>query len=162
MACATTFKRTLRNWNSVRTGLASYSHINVTAPVAFRQSRCLQTTGGLKAGAIPVTVTFVNTAGDRINCKARVGENLLDVAVDNNIDLEGACGGTLSCSTCHVYVDETSLSKLPKVEEEEEDMLDLAIGLRDNSRLGCQCFLTEELDGIEATLPDEQSDARIM
>lgn len=80
---------------------------------------------------------------------------MLDVAVANDIDLEGACGGTLACSTCHLYIDQESFDKLPEPDEEEEDMLDLAIALEDLSRLGCQCKLTKELDGIVCTLPEE-------
>ena len=57
------------------------------------------------------------------------------MAIDNNIDLEGACGGTLACSTCHLYIDEAALDKLDEPDEEEEDMLDLAFGLEDNSRI---------------------------
>eukprot|EP00039_Didymoeca_costata_P030110 m.27928 g.27928 ORF g.27928 m.27928 type:complete len:146 (-) comp7954_c0_seq1:69-506(-) len=108
-----------------------------------------------------VNVVF-RTETESITCEARVGTNLLDVAIENDIDLEGACGGTLACSTCHLYIDEENLKKLPPAEEEEEDMLDLAYGLADNSRLGCQCILTKEMDGIICTLPDETSDARGM
>lgn len=77
----------------------------------------------------------------------------MDVAHENDIDLEGACEASLACSTCHVYVDEPWFDKLPPPVEEEEDMLDLAFGLQENSRLGCQIKLTKELDGITVRLP---------
>ncbi|ULT93229.1 hypothetical protein L3Y34_003014 [Caenorhabditis briggsae] len=67
--------------------------------------------------------------------------------------MEGACEASLACSTCHVYVDPAFSDKLPEPLEEEDDMLDMAPALKDNSRLGCQIVLTKELDGITVTLP---------
>eukprot|EP00040_Diaphanoeca_grandis_P029916 m.176071 g.176071 ORF g.176071 m.176071 type:complete len:162 (-) comp31841_c3_seq1:245-730(-) len=107
-----------------------------------------------------VKVTFVSADDERIECMGHIGDTLLDVAIDNNIDLEGACGGTLACSTCHLYIDEASFEKLDAPEEEEEDMLDLAFDLRDTSRLGCQIRLSKALDGIECGVPNETADAR--
>eukprot|EP00039_Didymoeca_costata_P030111 m.27932 g.27932 ORF g.27932 m.27932 type:complete len:142 (-) comp7954_c0_seq4:69-494(-) len=141
----------------------------MAALLCSRASRVLlQTVPIISARRMPiqklsnvVNVVF-RTETESITCEARVGTNLLDVAIENDIDLEGACGGTLACSTCHLYIDEENLKKLPPAEEEEEDMLDLAYGLADNSRLGCQCILTKEMDGIICTLPDETSDARGM
>eukprot|EP00039_Didymoeca_costata_P021522 m.344773 g.344773 ORF g.344773 m.344773 type:complete len:167 (-) comp25090_c0_seq1:19-519(-) len=121
--------------------------------------RCLSTS--IRKQSNIVKVVF-QTGTESITCEGRVGLNLLDIAIDNDIDLEGACGGTLACSTCHLYIDENNFKKLPTPEEEEEDMLDLAFGLAENSRLGCQCVLTKELDGITCTLPEETSDARGM
>ena len=72
---------------------------------------------------------------------------------DNDSDLEGACDGSLACSTCHVVLEQEYFDMLPEPEEEEEDMLDLAFGLTDTSRLGCQIKLTKELEGIRATIP---------
>ena len=69
------------------------------------------------------------------------------------MDLEGACEASLACSTCHVYVHEDFLAKLPEPVEEEDDMLDLAAFLKENSRLGCQITLTKELEGVTFTLP---------
>ena len=84
---------------------------------------------------------------------AAVGQTLLEVAHENDIDLEGACDGSLACSTCHVVLEQEYFDMLPEPEEEEEDMLDLAFGLTDTSRLGCQIKLTKELEGIRATIP---------
>jgi ferredoxin len=67
----------------------------------------------------------------------------------------GACEGQLACSTCHIYVDEKYFKLLPEMEEEEEDMLDLAWGLEDNSRLGCQIKMTPALDGLTITIPED-------
>ena len=101
-----------------------------------------------------VNVTYIDRNGTRIPVKAKVGDNVLYLAHRHNIDLEGACEASLACSTCHVYVDnEDFFDKLPEPLEEEEDMLDMAACLQDNSRLGCQIILTKELDGIELTIP---------
>ena len=70
--------------------------------------------------------------------EAQVGKSILEVAQENEIDLEGACDGSMACSTCHVVFEQKHFDVLPKPEEEEEDMLDLAFGLTDTSRLGCQ------------------------
>lgn len=72
----------------------------------------------------------------------------------------GACGGTLACSTCHVIVDQENFDKLEEPSEEELDMLDLAIGLEDTSRLGCQIEMCSELAGIRLAIPDETGDIR--
>jgi len=80
---------------------------------------------------------------------------VLDIAQANNIDIEGACEGSLACSTCHVIVEPEWYDKLRPAEEEEEDMLDLAYGLTRTSRLCCQILVTEELDGLKVNLPTE-------
>ncbi len=98
-------------------------------------------------------VTFVEASGKRHEIDAPVGMSLLEVAHHNHIDLEGACEGSLACSTCHVIVDDQFYDRLPEAVEEEEDMLDLAWGLTQTSRLGCQIKVTEQLDGLVVTLP---------
>ena len=67
--------------------------------------------------------------------------------------MEGACEGSLACSTCHVVVSDDDFDRLEEATEDEEDMLDLAFGLTHTSRLGCQIIITEELDGLTVTLP---------
>ncbi len=84
-----------------------------------------------------------------------VGTTVLEAAHNNNIDLEGACEGSLACSTCHVIVDKNYYNQLEEASEDEEDMLDLAFGLTPTSRLGCQITMTKELDGLTLTIPDE-------
>ena len=100
-------------------------------------------------------MTFVTPQGERITVEAPVGLSVLEIAHQNNIDLEGACEGSLACSTCHVIVDSEWYDTLPDAQEEEEDMLDLAFGLTPTSRLGCQIIMTRELDGLTLKVPDE-------
>lgn len=108
-------------------------------------------------------VTFIKANGDRIKAKGKIGENLLDVVVNNNLDLDGfgACEGTLTCSTCHLILKKEDYDSLPnKPTDEELDMLDLAYDLTDTSRLGCQIELTEKLEGLEVVVPATINDAR--
>lgn len=77
------------------------------------------------------------------------------IAQSNGIDIEGACEGGMACSTCHVIVDPDWFDRLNPASEEEEDMLDLAFGLARTSRLGCQITMTDELDGLVVSLPNE-------
>ncbi|HJD67308.1 MAG TPA: ferredoxin family 2Fe-2S iron-sulfur cluster binding protein [Rickettsia endosymbiont of Bembidion lapponicum] len=100
-----------------------------------------------------IKVTFVIYNGEEKIIEAPLGLSILEVAHSNSIDLEGACEGSLACATCHVILEEEFYNKLEKPKEEEEDMLDLAFGLTDTSRLGCQIILTEKLDGIKVRLP---------
>ena len=100
-------------------------------------------------------VTFVLTDGTRRDIDATTGETLLQIAWDNHIDIEGACGGVMACSTCHVIVDPAQIDRLERPSEEEDEMLDLAWGLKPTSRLGCQIVLTEALDGLTVSLPAE-------
>ena len=85
--------------------------------------------------------------------EGKVGQHLLEIAHENEIDLEGACEASLACSTCHVILEDTVFDTLEEPEEEEEDLLDLAFGLTHTSRLGCQVFLTKEMEGMRVMLP---------
>jgi 2Fe-2S ferredoxin len=98
-------------------------------------------------------VTFITPDEKRIEIDAPEGLSILEVAHQNNVDLEGACEGSLACSTCHVIVEPEWYDVLPEASEDEEDMLDLAFGLTRTSRLGCQIIITQELDGITVRLP---------
>lgn len=98
-------------------------------------------------------ITFIEANGTRREIDAPVGMSVLEIAHHNKVDLEGACEGSLACSTCHVIVDDKFYDHLPEPAEEEEDMLDLAWGLTQTSRLGCQITMTEELDGLVVTVP---------
>jgi 2Fe-2S ferredoxin len=99
-------------------------------------------------------MTFVSPDGKtRTEVDAPVGLSVLEIAHRNKIDLEGACEGSLACSTCHVIVESEYFGMLDSPTEEEEDMLDLAFGLTHTSRLGCQIIMSEELDGLTVTLP---------
>jgi len=105
-------------------------------------------------------MTFIDRDGSRHEVDAPVGISVLEIAHANNIDLEGACEGSLACSTCHVVVSPEDYERLTEATEDEEDMLDLAFGLTRTSRLGCQIIMSEELDGLTVRLPTETRDAR--
>ena len=98
-------------------------------------------------------MVFIEKNGNRKEVDAPLGLSVLEIAHRNGIDLEGACEGSLACSTCHVVVDKAWYDKLTEASEDEEDMLDLAFGLTHTSRLGCQIKITPELDGLEVKLP---------
>jgi 2Fe-2S ferredoxin len=106
-------------------------------------------------------ITFIERDGNRREVEAPVGLSILEIAHRNSIDIEGACEGSLACSTCHVIVAPEDFERLPDAAEEEEDMLDLAWGLTKTSRLGCQIIITEELDGLTVSLPTEVHNALI-
>ena len=96
---------------------------------------------------------FVQRDGSRREVDAPLGLSVLEIAHKHDVDVEGACEGSLACSTCHVVVDPGWFPKLAKPTEDEEDMLDLAFGLQKTSRLGCQIVMTKELDGLVVALP---------
>ncbi len=98
-------------------------------------------------------MTFITPEGDKTTVDAPLGLSVLEIAHQNNIDLEGACEGSLACSTCHVVVESEWYELLESATEDEEDMLDLAFGLTQTSRLGCQIIMTDELDGLTVRLP---------
>jgi ferredoxin, 2Fe-2S len=101
-------------------------------------------------------ITFVTSDGlNRVEVEAPVGQSVLDIAHANKIDIEGACEGSMACSTCHVIVDRKDIDRLKDPSEDELDMLDLASGLTETSRLGCQIVMTEDLDGLTVRLPKE-------
>jgi len=101
-----------------------------------------------------ISVTFVNKDGSEKTISVPIGMSMLEAAHENDIELEGACEGSLACSTCHVIVmDVNDYNKLEEPTDEENDMLDLAFGLTETSRLGCQVIAKPELDGMRLALP---------
>jgi len=98
-------------------------------------------------------MTFIERDGTAREVDAPLGLSVLEIAHRHKIDIEGACEGSLACSTCHVIVDPDWYDLLKEASEDEEDMLDLAFGLTLTSRLGCQIIMTEELDGLTVRLP---------
>jgi 2Fe-2S ferredoxin len=98
-------------------------------------------------------MTFIERDGTRREVDAPVGLSVLEIAHKHGVDIEGACEGSLACSTCHVIVDSEWYELLKEATDDEEDMLDLAFGLTQTSRLGCQIIMTEELDGLTVKLP---------
>lgn len=116
-----------------------------------------------KTSTEKVTIHFVTTSGERYTASAKVGDNLLDVVLDGDIDLDGfgACEGTLACSTCHLIFTKEQYSIIDNSPcEEELDMLDLAFGLTDYSRLGCQVLVKKEMLNWEILVPESTADAR--
>ncbi|XP_016934958.2 adrenodoxin-like protein 1, mitochondrial [Drosophila suzukii] len=100
-----------------------------------------------------VNITYVDKDGKRTQVQGKVGDNVLYLAHRHGIEMEGACEASLACTTCHVYVQHDFLEKLKDAEEKEDDLLDMAPFLRENSRLGCQILLDKSMDGMELVLP---------
>ena len=105
-------------------------------------------------------MTFIERNGVPREVDAPLGLSVLEVAHRHGVDIEGACEGSLACSTCHVIVDASWFPKLAKPTEDEEDMLDLAFGLEQTSRLGCQIVMTPALDGLVIKLPSSTRNAQ--
>lgn len=138
---------------------ASRAFPRVARPVA-PATRLFQTSAPVFHGHVhkpkpgeEIKVTFITKDGEQIEVDTCEGDNLLDIAQANNLDMEGACGGSCACSTCHVIVDPEYYDKLEEPDDDENDMLDLAFGLTETSRLGCQVCVTKDLDGIRIALP---------
>jgi 2Fe-2S ferredoxin len=98
-------------------------------------------------------MVFIERDGKQKEVEAPLGLSVLEIAHRNSVEIEGACEGSLACSTCHVIVDGAWFAKLAKPTEDEEDMLDLAFDLQETSRLGCQLIMTDALDGLVVKLP---------
>jgi ferredoxin len=99
-------------------------------------------------------VRFISADGSKVTeIEAPAGERLLHVAQDHGQPLEGTCEGQMACSTCHVLVDPADFARLPRASEEEEDMLDLAASVTRYSRLACQIWLTDGLEGLTVRMP---------
>ena len=105
-------------------------------------------------------IHFTTARGDTAETQAEPGDNLLRLAQSAGMPLEGTCEGQMACSTCHVIIAAEWFDRLPPASEEEEDMLDLAAGVRRTSRLSCQILLGEELDGLTVAIPAESHDMR--
>lgn len=80
------------------------------------------------------------------------GWRVMEIIRDHGLPIKAECGGACACATCHVYVDEEWLSKIPEMRDDEEEMLDEAFDTQDNSRLSCQIIMDESLDGLKLTL----------
>ena len=105
-------------------------------------------------------VIFHKADGQRVEAEAQAGDVLLRVAQAAGMPLEGTCEGQMACSTCHVLVAKEWFARLPEASEDEEDMLDLAYGVRPTSRLSCQITLTDAPDGMEVPIPADAHDMR--
>ena len=100
-------------------------------------------------------VTFITLDGKEHEIEAEEGTTLMEIGRDANLGIEGTCGGSLSCATCHVVVDPEWYEKTGSPDSDEEDMLDLAFGLEPTSRLGCQIRLDESLNGLKVRIPED-------
>ena len=98
---------------------------------------------------------FTQPNGEEKTINAENGLSIMEVARDNDLGIEGTCGGSISCCTCHVVVDENWFPIVGKPNPDEEDMLDLAVGLTPTSRLGCQIEIDDKLDGLRVFIPEE-------
>ncbi|KAK2755919.1 hypothetical protein FQN54_005715 [Arachnomyces sp. PD_36] len=104
-------------------------------------------------------ITFTDQEGKHHKLNPSLGDNLLGVAQAHGLELEGSCGGSCGCSTCHVIVaDQEFYDRMPEPDEDENDMLDEAVGRTDLSRLGCQVKVTESLDGLVVRLSPGRAD----
>ena len=101
-----------------------------------------------------VAITFINKDKTEIKVDAKVGQTLLEVAKENNIDLIGACDGNCACGSCHIYIDEETLKKIEPAKEDEDNVLDIVFNLQQNSRLACQVIVSEEMEGAVITIPE--------
>ena len=103
-------------------------------------------------------VTYVEQSGKSHSIEIANGLSVMEGAVQNDIPgIDADCGGGMACATCHVYVKEEWLDKLPKKEDGEEDMLDMAFEPKKNSRLSCQLTVSNELDGLVVNIPSKQA-----
>ncbi len=103
-------------------------------------------------------IIYNDEQGNSKTIEVENGLSVMEGAIQNDIPgIDAGCGGSMACATCHVYVEEKWLNKLPKAEEAEVDMLDMAYEPKKNSRLSCQLIVSEELDGLIVTTPSKQS-----
>ena len=103
-------------------------------------------------------INFTDSSGSKRTVEVENGLSVMEGAVQNNInEIDADCGGSMACATCHVYVNEEWLNKIPKAEDAENDMIDVAFEPKKNSRLSCQIIVSDELDGIIVTTPKKQS-----
>ncbi len=102
-------------------------------------------------------ITFTSHDGKETVLEGDNGMTVMEVAIKNSVEgIEADCGGACACATCHVYVHEDWLAKTGERAEMEEDMLDFAFDVKDNSRLSCQLKVSDELDGLVLTVPEKQ------
>lgn len=100
-------------------------------------------------------IHFTKRDGSIHDVEVKSGTTLMEAGRDSNMGIEGTCGGSLSCATCHVIFSEADFKRVGVPSEDEMDMLDLAFGVTPTSRLGCQIAVTDALDGLTVTVPEE-------
>ena len=103
-------------------------------------------------------ITYINSNGSSKTIEVENGLSVMEGAIQKDIPgIDADCGGSMACATCHVYVEEIWFNKLPKAEEAEVDMIDMAYEPKKNSRLSCQIIVSDELDGLKVTTPEKQT-----
>ncbi len=103
-------------------------------------------------------IIYIDSSGNQKTIEVAKGLSVMEGAIQNNIPgIDADCGGGMACATCHVYVKEEWFNKLPKAEDGEQDMIDMAFEPKKNSRLSCQLIVTEEIDGLVVTTPEKQT-----
>ena len=102
-------------------------------------------------------ITYIDQKGNSKTIEVENGLTVMEGAIQNDIPgIDADCGGSMACATCHVYVDEKWYDKLPKAEEAEIDMIDMAYEPKKNSRLSCQIIVSDKLDGLTVNIPSKQ------
>ena len=103
-------------------------------------------------------IVYTDHQGNSKTIEVDNGLTVMEGAVQNEVPgIDADCGGSMACATCHVYVEESWFNKLPKAEDGEVDMIDMAFEPKKNSRLSCQLIVNDELDGLQVTTPEKQS-----
>ena len=103
-------------------------------------------------------ITYIDQTGISNTIEVENGLTVMEGAIQNNIPgIDADCGGSMACATCHVYVEDSWLNKLPKAEDAEQDMIDMAYKPNRNSRLSCQIIVTDEVEGLIVTTPEKQT-----
>uniref|UniRef100_A0A6A7FVZ6 Adrenodoxin-like protein n=2 Tax=Hirondellea gigas TaxID=1518452 RepID=A0A6A7FVZ6_9CRUS len=141
----------------------AFSLSNCNTVLSFSQPRFLSTTTKYLHGEyerLPpkseedvVNITVVDRDGIEFAIRGKVGDNVMMLAQNHDVDIEGACEASLACCTCHVYVEDPYFERLDEADMKEEDLLDMAPFLAENSRLSCQIVLRKDLDGMQVRLP---------
>ena len=103
-------------------------------------------------------ITYISHNKEKITVEVPTGLSVMEGALQNNIKgIDADCGGSMACATCHVYVSENWVDKIEKIQDAEQDMLDMAYEPKKNSRLSCQIIVSNDLDGLEVTTPLKQT-----
>jgi 2Fe-2S ferredoxin len=103
-------------------------------------------------------IIYTDQQGNSKTIEVENGLSVMEGAVQNDVPgIDADCGGSMACATCHVYVEEKWLDKLPKAEEGENDMIDMAFQPKKNSRLSCQLIVSDEIDGLVVNIPSKQA-----
>ena len=103
-------------------------------------------------------ITYISHNKEKNTVEVPTGLSVMEGALQNNIKgIDADCGGSMACATCHVYVSENWVDKIEKIQDAEQDMLDMAYEPKKNSRLSCQIIVSNDLDGLEVTTPTKQT-----